>query len=152
MLNHQQLDRAWIADHVPHQGTMCLLDVVDAWDAQHIQCHTSTHRCRDNPLRAFGRLGAACGVEYAAQAMALHGRLLAPGSSVSANPGYLVSARNTQLHVSRLDDIAADLKVTATFIARSQNTVLYEFAVGAAGSFLLSGRATIVIDSSGVAP
>ena len=30
-----------------------------------------------NPLRAEGRLGAAAGIEYAAQAMALHGSLLA---------------------------------------------------------------------------
>ena len=44
----------------------------------------SSHRAADNPLRAHGRLGAACGIEYAAQAMAVHGALLAPPDSAAA--------------------------------------------------------------------
>ncbi len=45
------------------------------WDAQHIRCRSATHRLPGNPLRSQGRLGAACGIEYAAQAMAVHGAL-----------------------------------------------------------------------------
>ena len=78
MLNQTGLDRAWIASHIPHQGSMCLLDYVEAWDRERIRCRASSHRAADNPLRAYGRLGAACGIEYAAQAMAVHGALLAP--------------------------------------------------------------------------
>ena len=150
MLKHPQLDRAWIADHIPHQGTMCLLDGVEVWDEQHIECHAGTHRNPENPLRAFGRLGAACGVEYAAQAMAVHGHLLSPGRSSAAGPGYLVSLRDTKLHVPRLDDIFDDLKVQATCILRNENTVLYEFSVAAGGALLLDGRATIVIGAQSI--
>ena len=72
------LDRVAIAARIPHQGSMCLLDAVLAWDSGQIHCRASSHRQPDNPLRAAARLGAACGIEYAAQAMAVHGALLAP--------------------------------------------------------------------------
>ncbi|GBL46481.1 3-hydroxydecanoyl-[ACP] dehydratase [Sulfuriferula multivorans] len=146
MLN-QVLDHAWIASHIPHQGSMCLLDCVEAWDQQRIQCRAFSHRAADNPLRAEGQLGAACGIEYAAQAMAVHGVLLAPPDSSRARAGYLVSVRGTQLYVPRLDDIAADLWVEATCITRSENNILYQFSVSAAGRLLLDGRAAVVLDA-----
>ena len=124
------LNHAWIARHIPHQGSMCLLDRVEAWDQQSIQCLASSHRAADNPLRADGRLGAACGIEYAAQAMAVHGALLAPADSTRPRVGYLVSVRGTQLHVPRLDDITADLRVEATCITRSENKALFANRVG----------------------
>lgn len=147
MLNQTRLDHAWIARHIPHQGSMCLLDCVEAWDEQRIQCRASSHRAADNPLRGHNRLGAACGIEYAAQAMAVHGALLAPPDSISARAGYLVSVRGTQLHVLRLNDIAADLLVEATCITRSENNILYQFSVSAAGRLLLDGRATVMLDA-----
>lgn len=82
MLNPAQPDHAWIAAHIPHQGDMCLLDRVVKWDEQRIQCQAGSHRLGDNPLRSRDRLSAACGIEYAAQAMAVHGALLASGKSV----------------------------------------------------------------------
>jgi len=148
MLNNNiSLDRAWIARHIPHQGSMCLLDAVETWDQQGIRCRASSHRDADNPLRAYGRLGAACGIEYAAQAMAVHGALLAPPDSAGPRAGYLVSARGVRLHVSRLDDIAADLLVEASCITRSENNILYQFSIDAAGRRLLEGRAAVVLDA-----
>lgn len=155
-LNQIKLDHDWIASHIPHQGSMCLLDCVVEWDEQHIQCRATSHRAPDNPLRANSRLGAASGIEYAAQAMAVHGALLAPPDSTVARVGYLVSVRSTQLHVARIDDIAADLLVDAACITRSQNNILYQFSVSAAGKFLLEGRAAVVLNAdilmSGVTP
>ncbi len=152
MLNQTGLDRAWIAGHIPHQGSMCLLDHVEAWDRERIRCRASSHRSADNPLRAYGRLGAACGIEYAAQAMAVHGALLAPSDSTSARVGYLVSVRGTRLQVPRLDDIAADLLVEATCITRSENHILYQFSVSAAGRLLLDGRAAVVLNADALTP
>ncbi|MEK6664790.1 MAG: 3-hydroxylacyl-ACP dehydratase [Pseudomonadota bacterium] len=126
---------------------MCLLDCVEEWDELRIQCRAISHRAKDNPLRANGRLGAACGIEYAAQAMAVHGALLAPPNSTGAKVGYLVSVRGTQLHVSRLDDIAADLLVKASCITRNENNILYQFSVSAAGVLLLEGRAAVVLNA-----
>ncbi len=65
------MDRTKIATLIPHAGAMCLLDAVIAWDATTIACLASSHRTPANPLAVRGRLEAVCGVEYAAQAMAL---------------------------------------------------------------------------------
>jgi predicted hotdog family 3-hydroxylacyl-ACP dehydratase len=152
VLNQTGLDHAWIARHIPHQGSMCLLDCVEAWDRQRIRCRASSHRAAGNPLRAYGRLGAVCGIEYAAQAMAVHGALLAPPDSCGTRIGYLVSVRGTRLQVPRLDDIAADLLVEATCITRSENNILYQFSVSAAGRALLDGRAAVVLNAGALTP
>ena len=141
------LDHAWIASHIPHQGSMCLLDCVETWDQEKIQCRASSHRAIDNPLRAHDQLGAACGIEYAAQAMAVHGALLAPPDSPAPRVGYLVSVRGVQFEVSRLDDIAADLTVKAHCIMSNENNILYQFSVSAAGQLLLEGRAAVVVNA-----
>jgi len=140
-------DHAWLLAHIPHQGSMCLLDRIDSWDAQHIQCSASSHRAPDNPLRAHGRLGAACGIEYAAQAMAAHGALLAAADS-APRAGYLASVRAVELKVARLDDIAADLRVEAVRESGDDNTILYGFSVYAGQDLLLGGRAIVVLDAT----
>ena len=154
------LDRQWIEQHIPHKGHMCLLDEVLAWDAARIRCRSTTHRSSDNPLRAHGRLGAACGIEYAAQAMAVHGALIAASAplastvssqlrgSIGATVGYLASVRNVALHVSRLDDLAEELIAAAERITGDGRSVLYEFSVSSAGRALLTGRASIVFDTA----
>jgi len=145
-------DHAWISGHIPHQGSMCLLDRVENWSEENITCRAVSHRSMDNPLRVRNQLGAACGIEYAAQAMAVHGALLASqdDTKTGSRPraGYLVSIRGTQLHVPRLDDISADLEVKASCITRNDNNILYEFSVSAAGRMLLEGRATVIVDAA----
>lgn len=140
-------DHAWIQARIPHQGRMCLLDAVTEWDEAHIVCRASSHRARNNPLRANQQLSAVCGIEYAAQAMAVHGALLASPDQAVARVGYLVSVRSTRLHVLRLDDIANDLAVDATCITRSANNILYQFNVRAADRTLLTGRAAVVVNA-----
>ena len=84
-----RLDRSWIEQNIPHHGRMCLLDEVLEWDAQHIRCRSGTHRQPDHPLRSQGRLGAACGIEYAAQAMAVHGALAGGAAADGSGGGAL---------------------------------------------------------------
>ena len=141
------LDHAWLLAHLPHQGSMCLLDAVTDWDTQRIRCTASSHRDAANPLRAHDRLGAACGIEYAAQAMAAHGALLA-GADAAPRAGYLASVRSVELYVARLDDIVADLDIEAERLSGDGNTILYGFRVSAAGRELLSGRAAVILDAA----
>jgi predicted hotdog family 3-hydroxylacyl-ACP dehydratase len=136
---------AWIAAHIPHQGSMCLLDRVLAWDAQHIRCAATSHRASDNPLRAQGRLGAANAVEYAAQAMAVHGALLA---DTTLGAGYLASVRGVRLHVERLDDVEGDLLIEATRLSGDDAVILYAFTVGTAERCLAEGRASVVLNAA----
>jgi predicted hotdog family 3-hydroxylacyl-ACP dehydratase len=153
------LDRHWIEQHIPHKGRMCLLDEVLNWDAVQIRCRSATHHVPDNPLRAQGRLGAVCGIEYAAQAMAVHGALVgasAPlASAISAQVrastrpaiGYLASVRDVALRVTRLDDLEEDLIACAERVTGDGRTVLYEFSLSSAAQILLTGRASIVIEA-----
>lgn len=143
---------------------MCLLDDVLSWDATRIRCRSGSHRTPDNPLRAHGRLGAACGIEYAAQAMAVHGALIgasAPltsalethvrGSIDSAAVAYLASVRDVIFHVARLDDLTGDLIAAAERVAGDARTVLYRFALWNQTQPLIEGRANIVIGAAFVA-
>jgi predicted hotdog family 3-hydroxylacyl-ACP dehydratase len=141
-----RLNRAWIEARIPHQGRMCLLDEVIDWNAQYIRCATATHRAPDNPLRSHGRLGAAVGIEYAAQAMALHGAL-AGGAASQPQVGLLAGLRDVRLFVARLDDIDSDLICEVTHLAGDGMTALYEFALRDRDRILLSGRASVVLDA-----
>lgn len=144
-----RLDQEWIRNHIPHAGKMCLLDEVLDWDAHQIRCRSTSHRSPENPLRARGRLGAACGVEYAAQSMAVHGVLVAATGTNGPAVGYLASVRGVQLLVERLDDLHSDLISTATRVSSDTTTVLYDFALFAGEQALLRGRATIIFDIRG---
>jgi predicted hotdog family 3-hydroxylacyl-ACP dehydratase len=147
------MNRSWIAARIPHQGSMCLLDEVIDWDAHRMRCRTGTHRAPDNPLRAHNRLGIACGIEYAAQTMALHGALAvgsaAAGQGGAAQVGLLAGVRDVRFMVLRLDDIESDLRCEATHLAGDSRTALYEFVLRDADRILLSGRASVVLDASG---
>src|SRR5688500_18293874 len=136
---------------------MCLLDSVSSWDAQHIVCQASNYRAPDHPLRAHGRLGAACGIEYAAQAMAVHGTLVAQalvGESAEHTPpraGYLASVRSVTLSVERLDTVTGLLTIRADRLTGDDNTILYSFSLLAGDHNLLAGRAVVVLDASALA-
>jgi predicted hotdog family 3-hydroxylacyl-ACP dehydratase len=162
-----RLDRTWIERNIPHHGRMCLLDEVVEWDGRHIRCRSGTHRAADHPLRSQDRLGIACGIEYAAQAMAAHGALsararavetavlarvdLASGASaVRSRPeaGFLASLRDVRMYALRLDDIETDLICDATLIAGDHGTALYDFKLTSETRTLLSGRATVVFDAN----
>lgn len=138
---------AEIAKLIPHQGRMNLLDAVLACTPQAITCRARGHGRADHPLRLDGLLPAPVGIEYAAQAMALHGALNArPG--VRGRPGFLASARGVRLHVARLDDVAGDLRVQVDHLAGDERQALYRFALhDEAGRALLDGRATVVLDT-----
>lgn len=140
------LDKAWIAAHIPHQGSMCLLERVTDWAPGHIVCEAVSHTLGDNPLRDGGRLGSATGVEYAAQAMAVHGALLAPAAG-APRQGYLTSVRSLKLHVDRLDDQDGPLRVRVDRLSGDERLVLYQFSIHCHDRCLLEGRASVVLDA-----
>lgn len=144
-----------IASRIPHQGGMCLLGSVTAWDADRIRCEADSHRAQSHPLRAHGRLGAACGVEYAAQAMAVHGALvaeeaLAGGGAAAPKIGYLASIRGLTLYVGRLDDLDGVLTIDAERLSGDDKTLLYGFSLHAGPALLMSGRAVVVLDVAAI--
>lgn len=145
----QVIDHAGIAARIPHHGNMCLLHSVQGWSEAAIECRAVSHRDPANPLRSNDQLGAAHGIEYAAQAMAVHGALLA-GTEGPPRQGYLTSVRGVSLHVTRLDDLPGELEVRAERLSGDERNILYQFSVSHQGRCLLEGRAAVVIDASAI--
>ncbi len=141
------LDHAGIAARVPHAGRMCLLHALLQWTPEQIVCSATGHADPAHPLRTPGGLLAPVAIEYASQAMALHGSLTAaPGAAPT--PGFLAAVRGVQLHVARLDDAPGPLRVTATRQAGDERQALYTFALhDANGRALVEGRATVILNA-----
>ncbi|MEP7301811.1 MAG: hydroxymyristoyl-ACP dehydratase [Caldimonas sp.] len=144
-----RLDHRGIEALVPHRGTMCLLDRMVAWDEARIECIARNHRDPDHPLRTRSGLLASAAIEYAAQAAALHGGLLAQAAGTSALPGYLASARDVRLAAWRLDDLPAaapdELHIVAERQAGDAQRLLYAFSVAHGGRELATGRLAVVL-------
>jgi predicted hotdog family 3-hydroxylacyl-ACP dehydratase len=136
------LGREWIAARLPHQGRMCLLDSLLEFDPARILCAADSHRDAGNPLRAGGRLGAACALEYAGQAIALHGTLLA--TQAPPRPGMLVAVRELHLAVAALDELPGSLRIACERLDGDARTMRYGFEVSCDGVAVATGRATIV--------
>lgn len=140
------MTRDWLCGHIPHAGAMCLLAGVESWDAQRIVCRADSHRLADHPLRSGGRLSMVHGVEYAAQAMAVHSALLAHSTGKPA-AGYLASVRETNWFRARFDDVQAEVLVQAERLSGDEQMVLYRFELTAASECLLTGRASVLLDA-----
>jgi predicted hotdog family 3-hydroxylacyl-ACP dehydratase len=142
------IERSEIARLIPHAGAMCLLDKVVRWDAGSISCLTTHHRNSDNPLRrADGNIGVICAVEFAAQAMALHGRLSTDPTG-APKPGFLASVRDVRLHKRFLDQVAGDIVIDAALVMGDGRSAIYAFTLSTAEDKLASGRATVVFDAA----
>ncbi|MGH8212766.1 MAG: phosphotransferase [Rhodanobacteraceae bacterium] len=129
---------------IPHAGTMCLLDAVLEHDARRIHAISTTHASPDNPLRANDRVHAVALCEYGAQAMAVHGALLACERGGRAQPGYLVSLREVELRVEYIDDLSSALDVHAEQLLDSGESLQYAFRIEHKGRLLASGRAAVL--------
>ncbi|MDQ3261160.1 MAG: hydroxymyristoyl-ACP dehydratase [Pseudomonadota bacterium] len=143
------VDKAEIERRIPHAGEMCLLDGVLEWNADVIRCRAISHRDPNNPLRRNGKLYAISGVEYASQAMAIHGAL---SGTVAGRPraGYLASLRDVVCHCAWLDDGAEELIVFAERTMGDESRVVYGFSVASGGKEIIAGRATVVLDISDI--
>jgi predicted hotdog family 3-hydroxylacyl-ACP dehydratase len=142
-------DRDWIAARIPHSGAMCLLDAVIEWDGERIRCVATSHRAMDNPLRSKDRLASVCAIEYAAQAMAVHGALLGQEGE-SPRVGMLASVRGVRTHVERLDTLDGPLDIEATRIGGDDDTVLYRFEVRGDAAIVCEGRAAVMLNAERV--
>jgi predicted hotdog family 3-hydroxylacyl-ACP dehydratase len=138
------LSQADIAARIPHQGALCLLDRVTHWDAQRIECLATSHHAPDNPLRRQGRLGAVIGIEYAAQAMAVHSALLAEHDA-PPQKGLITRVQHVHLAAERLDTCPAALTITAERLMGDARMVLYHFWVRCGALLLLEGEASVLL-------
>ena len=144
------LDHGGIAARVPHQGRMCWLQRLVAWSDERIVCEAVNHQDADHPSRTAHGLLASCAIEYAAQAMALHGALRAEAAELAIGPvpGFLASARGVKLSRWRLDKVAGPLRIEAERLAGDTRQLLYGFRLtDAVGECVAEGRATVILNT-----
>jgi len=130
-------------DRLPHSGAMCLVDEVVEWDRDSVRCRASSHRQVDNPLRVGDELPAICALEYAAQAFALHGLLVADKFDEKApdsSRAFLALVHSLDLHVERLDDCDSDLTIAGRVVFRQSGSVVYRFEARDATRLLVNGQ------------
>jgi predicted hotdog family 3-hydroxylacyl-ACP dehydratase len=130
---------------VPHAGTMCLLERIVTWDEGQIEVATCSHTRPDNPLRTGGRLSGLALCEYGAQAMAVHGGLLASADGERARPGLLVSLREVDLVPDDVGTLSGELRVRATRLHGDASGWQYAFEVLHHGRCLAHGRAAVML-------
>ena len=137
-----QLDHAAIAARIPHTGRMCLLDRVLQWDAHTIRCSATSHRDQDNPLREADGLAALAGIEYAAQAAAVHGALLL--DAAVPRSGVLASLKNVTATQQWLHEIADDIMIEVNLLHSDAAGGVFAFTVMAGEARVLSGQFTLM--------
>ena len=142
-----QIDRAALLAMIPHQDAMCLWDAVTGWDARSVRLRSASHRDPAHPLRSDGRLRALHLCEYGAQAMAVHGGLLAQGRPSAA--GMLVALRDVQLHCARIDTLDGLLRGRATLLANGAGSQQYAFEIHHGQQLLAQGRAAVMLQLPG---
>jgi predicted hotdog family 3-hydroxylacyl-ACP dehydratase len=135
------LDRIEIAKLIPHTGLMVLLDCVLTCNATCITCWTESHLRLDNPLRRDNTLPAMAGIEIAAQAMAVHGRLTR--DKLSTRKGLLGSLRDVLVNCDRLDDVLEPLVIDVELLGGGSKGGIYSFCISAGHRDLLLGRAAV---------
>jgi len=143
-MKHEKLNREQLLALIPHAGTMCLLDSVEDYDESRIVCNSMSHQRDDNPLLTNARLSSIHAIEYGAQAMAVHGGLLAQKDNKNIQQGYLVALRDIKLSCEYLDDLMNPLEVTAEKIMAQGTSLIYSFRVGSNNNVVASGRVTVI--------
>jgi len=141
-----------VAGLLPHSGRMLMIDRVRHWDDASIVCESARHLDPANPLRRGGALPAACGLEFGAQAMAIHGRLIAARcapSPAAARFGMIIAANDMRWSRDVLDAAGPLLTIRAWRLFGSDNQIVYGFALDGTVADLVSGRASVVLAAPG---
>ncbi|MFB9067292.1 phosphotransferase [Pseudofulvimonas gallinarii] len=132
---------------IPHQGRMALVDRVLHFDNEGLDAESDNHRDPSHPLRRDGVLRAVHLCEYGAQAMAVHGALVARASGATALPGLLVALRAVELAVERIDHLPGTLQIQAVRVTTDSSAWLYRFSVRHEGEELARGQAMVMLDN-----
>ncbi len=138
------LERSDVERLMPHAGDMCLIDRVETWDETRLQARCWSHRQADHPLARDGRLSIWHALEYGAQAMAIHGGLLAARQGQQLGQGLLAGARDLVFTRATLSDLAGDLEIEVTQQFAQMGSLIYDFRIETQGHCLATGTATVV--------
>lgn len=137
-------DRVVLEQLIPHAGAMCLIDRVEHWDSDRLRARCWSHHHPGHPLRRKGQLRIWHTLEYAAQAMAIHGGLLAHLRGEKLGQGFLAGTRNVAFHRAVLHSIETELTIEVVQQFAQSGNLIYDFQVASADAPLAEGTATVV--------
>lgn len=140
MSENSVITRSAIAKLLPHSGSMCLLESVTEYDATRIACTVRDHHDHAHPLRHDGHLPITAGIEYAAQAMALHAILTRQNSAVSNTTAMLVQLSDVRWSCDALDQHIAPLVIRAEQTNALGNSANYHFQLLDKEGVLIEGQ------------
>ena len=141
------MDKNDICGLLPHSGNMCLLDKVVSWDKERIHCCALSHTDPDNPLRRDGHLSTINLIEYGAQAMGVHGALLALQEDRQVESGFLLTLSEIHLDTGHLSETDAPLEIRANLIATVSGVSRYRFVTCIKDREMASGCATVLMNT-----
>jgi predicted hotdog family 3-hydroxylacyl-ACP dehydratase len=135
---------------IPHAGAMRLLDAVLSWDKKSIHCSATSHADCRNPLGEHGVLRNVHALEYAAQAIAVHGSLLLSDDPLSSEAAlklvYVGTFRDVDMKSATLEpEEGAPLDIRAELYAAVRGAWSYGFKVTSRGATMVRGQATVVV-------
>ena len=150
ILNRKEIER-----RLPHAGTMSLLHEIIQADETSLTAQAVSHRDADNPLRINGRIAMVNGIEYAAQAMAVHGSLVLEKkqeenkAELKSSQGYIATVRNIELNAPYFPEAdsssSAALLIKVKQLMSDQNGFTYQFDIHCRQQLLISGRITVFL-------
>ncbi len=120
-------NKAQIEALIPHKANMCLLEEVHTYTQDQICCRTSTHLSPDNPLKQNGMLSKMHLIEYAAQAIAIHGGILDRENTCKPRLGYIAAVKSVEWF--GFDTTAKFLEVRGSVVLSDDNSKLYDLTV-----------------------
>jgi predicted hotdog family 3-hydroxylacyl-ACP dehydratase len=127
---------------------MCLLDGVESWDDKQIVCTSTTHQNQDNPLAENNRLACINAVEYGAQAVAIHGNLIAKNLNMPLpESGFLVQIKALEFDDCNLSSLPEALIISAQQIYIDPGSLLYSITIQHGQDQLMQGRIMIFTQS-----
>jgi predicted hotdog family 3-hydroxylacyl-ACP dehydratase len=129
---------------IPHRGAMCLLDGVQRWNETGIVCISETHHRVDNPLREDDRLRTVALVEYAAQAAAIHARLIGAGIG-GKKTAYIGAVKGLKLHAQYVEPSLETLTYSAECVLQNNGGAIYQVAVESGKQLLIEARVVLVL-------
>lgn len=143
-----------VAELLPHDGAMVLLDSVEKWSEAEIVCSSSSHTKSDNPLRVNGVLSVYAGVEYAAQAMAAHNALNARDVEVGGEAespaqkprqGVVAVASKIEASVLCLDEDPSPMVILVKSLDGTGDSSLYQFEIRQGDELRVAGRLLVML-------
>ncbi|HJM83165.1 MAG TPA: hypothetical protein QF720_06190 [Nitrospinota bacterium] len=142
------INKKGITKLIPHTGNIVLIDAVMRWDDNEIVCEANSHTDHGNPLRDDDQLNSLCVIEYAAQATAAHGALVA-SATVKPKEGYLAGLKDITLYVDRLDNLENNLEIYAKRKISLNNSFVYDFSVSSGKISVADGRLFVIAKPTG---